>query len=389
MKKMITTSTKKIAYAICAMLVMALTIVLTGAEAVEAKATKETTVRVSTQKELDKAINDPDIFHIVFETEAYITVTINENDLTKGKYIEIGAKNAKIINKAVFDRIDLHTVKSYTEKASGNNYVLYDFSYNGGMTVAKGKTVKSIKICSDNYETPLYTLRKGAKVKEVELSHFDDLFASSKYDKKERKLTIKAKNREGVAETHTVVLDKRGRIIKVALDSEVKETCFAYEYKYDKNGNIIKKTGFDSKNPQGELEINYTYTDSKLTKEVTTGKESVETIYEYDAKDRMIRRTYSGTLIGENGEYNAKGTDEYEYDKKGRTTLEKYTDSTNGDEFVYKYTYDKKGFNVKIECDHYNGLYVYTILNEYDKAGDLVKQTTLDQFGDVDKVVEF
>ena len=63
--------------------------------------------------------------------------------------------------------------------------------------------------------------------------------------------------------------------------------------------------------------------------------------------------------------------------------------STNGDEFVYKYTYDKKGFNVKTECDHYNGSYVYTILNEYDKAGDLVKQTTLDQFGDVDEVVEF
>ena len=122
---------------------------------------------------------------------------------------------------------------------------------------------------------------------------------------------------------------------------------------------------------------------------MTTGKESAMAIYEYDAKDRMIRRTYSGTLIGENGEYNAKGTDEYEYDKKGRTTLEKYTDSTNGDEFVYKYTYDKKGFNVKTECDHYNGSYVYTILNEYDKAGDLVKQTTLDQFCDVDKVVEF
>ena len=386
MKKVITTSTRKAAYAICVMLVMAMSIVLMGERQVEAKSGF---VRVSTQKELENAINDPDISHIVFETQAHITVTINENDLTKDKYIEIDAKNAKVINKAVFDRIDLQTVKSYTEKASGNNYVLYDLSYNGGMTVAKGKSVKSILICSDNYETPLYTLRKGAKVKEVELSHFNDIFASSKYDKKERKLTIKAKNREGVAETHTVVLDKRGRIIKTALDSEVKETCFAYEYKYDKNGNIIKKTGFDSKNPQGELEINYTYTDNKLTKEVTTGKESAMAIYEYDAKGRMIRRTYSGTLIGENGEYNAKWTDEYEYDKKGRTTLEKYTDSTNGNEFVYKYTYNKKGFNEKTECNHYNGLFVYTILNEYDKAGDLVKQTTLDQFGDVDSVVEF
>ena len=386
MKKVITTSTRKAAYAICVMLVMAMSIVLMGERQVEAKSGF---IRVSTQKELENAINDPDISHIVFETQAHITVTINENDLTKDKYIEIDAKNAKVINKAVFDRIDLQTVKSYTEKASGNNYVLYDLSYNGGMTVAKGKSVKSILICSDNYETPLYTLRKGAKVKEVELSHFNDIFASSKYDKKERKLTIKAKNREGVAETHTVVLDKRGRIIKTALDSEVKETCFAYEYKYDKNGNIIKKTGFDSKNPQGELEINYTYTDNKLTKEVTTGKESAMAIYEYDAKGRMIRRTYSGTLIGENGEYNAKWTDEYEYDKKGRTTLEKYTDSTNGNEFVYKYTYNKKGFNEKTECNHYNGLFVYTILNEYDKAGDLVKQTTLDQFGDVDEVVEF
>lgn len=386
MKKVITTSTRKAAYAICVMLVMAMSIVLMGERQVEAKSGF---IRVSTQKELENAINDPDISHIVFETQAHITVTINENDLTKDKYIEIDAKNAKVINKAVFDRIDLQTVKSYTEKASGNNYVLYDLSYNGGMTVAKGKSVKSILICSDNYETPLYTLRKGAKVKEVELSHFNDIFASSKYDKKERKLTIKAKNREGVAETHTVVLDKRGRIIKTALDSEVKETCFAYEYKYDKNGNIIKKTGFDSKNPQGELEINYTYTDNKLTKEVTTGKESAMAIYEYDAKGRMIRRTYSGTLIGENGEYNAKWTDEYEYDKKGRTTLEKYTDSTNGNEFVYKYTYNKKGFNEKTECNHYNGLFVYTILNEYDKAGYLVKQTTLDQFGDVDEVVEF
>ena len=389
MKKVITTSTKKIAYAICVMLVMALTIVLTGAETVEAKSDKATSVRVSTQKELENAINDPDIDHIIFRTKAYINVTIKANEAAKNKWLEIEAPNATVINNAVFSRIDLSSIKGYTEKASGNNYVLYDNANNGVMIVAKGKTVDSILIYSIDYKTPLYTLRKGAKVKEVMLKSYDDLFASSKYDKENRQLKIQNKNSDGVKEIHTIVLDKNGRIRKVALESEVEEECFEYEYEYDKNGNIVRKTGSDSKNPLGELETIYTYTGNNITKEVTTGKESAEAVYKYDKKGRLIRRTYTGTLIGETGEYKVNGIEEYEYDKKGRMTLEKYTDTTNGDEFVYKYTYDKKGFNVKTECNNYNGIYVYTVENEYDKAGDLVKQTTLDQFGDVDSVVEF
>ena len=49
MKKVITTSTRKAAYAICVMLVMAMSIVLMGEKKVEAKSGF---VRVSTQKEL-------------------------------------------------------------------------------------------------------------------------------------------------------------------------------------------------------------------------------------------------------------------------------------------------------------------------------------------------
>ena len=386
MKKMIATSAKKAAYAICVILVMAMSIVLMGERKVEAKSSF---VRVSTQKELEKAISNPDVEHIIFKTEAYITVTIKANEAAKDKFIEINAKNAKVINKAVFDRIDIITVKSYTEKVSGNNYVLYDFSYNGGMTVAKGQTVKSIMIDSDNYVTPLYTLRKGAKVKEVKLSSFNDIFASSEYDKKERKLTIDTGSDAGIAETYTVMLDKNGRIIKVACDSENAEANFEYEYKYNKNGNIIKKTGFDSINPDGNLNTEYTYSGTMLTKEVTSGSESIETTYEYDAKGRMIRRTYNATLLTETGYYDINEIDEYEYDKKDRMTSEKQTVVDTGDEFLCKYTYDKKGFNVKRECDNYNGSEVYTVVDEYNKAGDLVKETTLDQYGNVEDVVEF
>ena len=389
MKKDITTSTKKIAYAICVMLVMALTIVLTGSETVEAKSGDVTSVRVSTQKELEKAISDPNIDHITFKTSAYINVTIKANEAAKNKWLEIEAPNATVINKAVFSRIDLSSIKGYTEKASGNNYVLYDNANNGVMIVSKGKTVAGILIYSIDYETPMYTLRKGAKVKEVGLKSYDDLFASSKYDKEKRQLRIQNKNADGVKEIHTVILDKSGRMTKVALESEVEEECFEYEYEYDKNGNITRKTGFDSKNPLGELETKYSYTANNLTKEVTTGMESAKAVYEYDAKGRLIRRTYNATLIGDNGEYSCNSIEEYKYDKNGRLTLEKYTDTDNGDEHIFKYTYDKKGFNIKTENNQYNGNYVFIVENEYDNAGDLVKQTTKDQFGDVDEVVEF
>lgn len=220
MKKRINVLAKVSVMAICIML--ALVFIST----VSVKAESNDTVRVSTAKELTAAIQNKDVEVIYLRTDAYIDITINADKAAAGKYLYIYAPNVNITNKAVFARIDINEVNSFTEEVSGNNFYLPDYTYNKGIIVAENITVNSIILDGSDFKKSKYTLRKGAKVNEVELHYYGAGFPTSRYNKTKNLVTLKAVNKSGNKESYTVKLDKSGRIKKITCTTDDKDTAF-------------------------------------------------------------------------------------------------------------------------------------------------------------------
>ena len=384
MKKRINVLAKVSVMAICIML--ALVFIST----VSVKAESNDTVRVSTAKELTAAIQDKDVEVIYLRTDAYIDIIINADKAAAGKYLYIYAPNVNITNKAVFARIDINEVNSFTEEVSGNNFYLPDYTYNKGIIVAENITVNSIILDGSDFKKSKYTLRKGAKVNEVELHYYGAGFPTSRYNKTKNLVTLKAVNKSGNKESYTVKLDKSGRIKKITCTTDDKDTAFEYTFKYDENGNVIKYKGFDSE--KGKFTTKNTYSDGLLKKSVTTAEELTETIInDYNEEGRLSRNETTTVYPGSSTYVSYV---EYEYDKNGRCIAEKYSDPAGDDITVFKRTYNSKGFNTKSECVEYNGLTGYNpvttsiVKNKYSKAGDLIKHVTYDVGGEVTRTLE-
>ena len=132
-------------FVLLAALIMTTVIMVKG---LEVHAEDGKTVRVSTAKEIKKAINNPDVGTIIFRTQAYIDVTIKANKDASSKFLIVDSPNANITNKAVFASIDIQSAKTFTESASGNKISLtgyFDDSLNG-FTVSKNKKVESLTL---------------------------------------------------------------------------------------------------------------------------------------------------------------------------------------------------------------------------------------------------
>lgn len=361
-----------------------LAIILTGSISVKAEPTEF--VRVSTQKELEAAMNDPDVLHIIFKTDAYINVTINPVEAAKEKSLEIRAENVNFTNKAVFEYIRIYYVNSFTEKVSGNRFYLEELTYNSGIVVAKNQQVDYIRIAGTDFKEPLYTLRKGAKVKEVELEYDYPDFSESEYNKSKRQLTLDVENRWGFKQVFNITLDKNGRMTRMFSESDNAEYAFEYNFTYDKNGNIFKKAGCDYEN--GEFTTEYTYNGNLLEKKVTEGTNSEVTVYEYDEKGRLIRLDSQCETFRDGKMIDESYIDEYKYDKKGRVVYEKTTYPYSTDVHEITYTFNSKGFHTKIVTDDYNGLYINILKFKYNKAGDLIKETDYNADGTVRRVLK-
>ena len=383
MKRRIFNPIKMSVMFLCAVFAM----ILTASISVKAEPTE--VVRVSTQKELEAAMKDPDVLHIIFKTDAYINVIIDQVEGAKEKSIEIRAENADFTNKAVFDNILIYYANSFTENASGNTFILHELTGNNGIVVAKKQQVERIKILGNDFKDPKYTLRKGAKVKSVELVYYYPDFPESEYNKSKRQLTLDVENNYGseCKQAFTITLDKYGRMTQVVSDSDNDEYVYMYDFTYDKNGNIIKKAGHDREN--GEFATEYTYNGNLLVNKSTDGTKSEETVYEYDKKGRLIRlesryeMLVDGEMIKDGEIY------EYKYDKKGRCIYEKLSYPYSYDDVhEFTYTYNSKGFHTVIVENDYNGLYININKYKYNKAGDLVKEIDYNEDGTVRRVLK-
>jgi len=311
------------------------------------------TVTVSTAKKLKSAMKKSNVGVIIFKTNAYTKLTIKNEKTAKTKKLIIEAPNTDIINKAVFADIEIKEAGSYTEAANGNNISLTGY-INGGrenFIIAKKKTVESLKIYSNYFSEPKYTIRKGGKIKNITLiANTEPTLVESSFNSAKRQLTLKYDNEYGYIQSYVVKLDKYGRMTSIKCEAEGAEFDCDYTFKYDSNGNLTESSGDD--NMDGPAVTKYTYEGDRLIKSESSGFSESVTEYEYDSKGNLLKEF---THIDDSMDGQPFVVEEiriYKYDDQGRLIYEKLEDYSNdymhpeltlGYHYEYEYTYDSKG----------------------------------------------
>ena len=368
----------------------------TRIKADETKAWK--TVRVTNTKELTKAINDPEVDTIFFTTYARTDFTIKANKNAKNKLLIFNAPNASFENKAVFGEIQILSVCDYVEKTSGNIFVIFNPNNIHSFTVAKKKTVKGLMFITNTTFNELYNcyvLRKGAKVSNVRFIYENtDGGEEDKFDESKNELSLKYTDPDGNPRSYTVKLDSRGRITKMISDATFN---FDYSFKYNKNGQIIKVSGFDdddgkftiikkfngnyilSENFKGEertYEYKYRFKkganykcplEVEYTSSSEYGEEHWLKTYVYDSKNRYI------SCFNDFGDYNLELVNEYnKNDCLAKETYQYYT--ADGEKYedcsVITYEYNKAGDLIKKTYTY--DTEVHSEIYEYDDYGNLI-----------------
>ena len=296
-------------------------------------------VRVSTIKQLNKAINDPDVSTIFFKTMEKSNFTIKANKNAADKRLIINTSNANITNRAVFAEIDIQAVGYYIEKASGNFYVIENPSNIYQFVVAKHKTVSGIALLSNttfNESYAFYKLRKGAKVEKVVISYYTDIDNPDAdivgvYDESKNEISLDYTDMDGAERSYTFKLDKRGRITKMTSQATFN---FDYTFKYNKNGYMVKTSGYDD--DDGNFTLTYKY----------------DGYYIQDQKFEGDFRTYEYTYSFEKG---AGYTQPYE-------VTYSYSSAEDGESgYVKNYLYDEKGREKSCITDFLNGMKMESI----------------------------
>ena len=362
---------KSLGRLIAVMAVILTAMILSGS--IRVHADNGETVRVSTSKELKAAIKNADVGTIILRTNAYLDITIKADKAAKTKTLIIDAKNAVITNKAVFADISIYSAKQYTESASGNYITLSDAYIPDGLFVAKKKTLKNLSVFESygNFSNN-YTLRKGAKLSNLELVYSGEYYPiKSSYDKSKKQLTLSCES-DGCEYNYTIKLDKKGRIKSIDCKSNYLETTYYEEYTYDSNGNVVKYEG--KENMSGKYTSEVTYSKDKRIKSVYKSEYS-DGLYTftYDKKGRLIHDEYFGSDSMDGVTFEFASTYDYEYDKKGRLTYERWEipDYDNFQEISY--TYNSKGFLTEMLINTGGSETVYKY--KYNEAGDLIEMT--------------
>ena len=358
-------------------IIMALAVVICAvviANGVRVHADNGETVRVTNAKELTAAMKNAEVGTIILRTQVYQTITIKANKASKNQFLIIDAPNTIITNKAVFANINIINAQSYTESASGNKISLSDAYIPGGFTVAKKKKLSSLTVY-DMFGTFSvdYTLRKGAKLGELNLVYAGDYYpVESTFNKKKKTTSLDFTAYDGCERKITVKLDKNGRVSKFTCDSDWVECTCEYTYKYDKNGNITKMTCKD--NMSGTSTYKYTYKNNFLTYMSYIGDvDSGECRLQLDDKGRVLYSEYNGKASIDGEEFTYTNIEEYEYDAKGRKSYQRWETPDSGYFSETVYTYDSKGF-LTDEWTNNSGI-EQTKTYTYSKKGDKLSET--------------
>ena len=319
-------------------LVLTFVISLADIAPVKTKAASNSFKAVYTVKQLKKAMKAKSAATIILRTETYDSITIPSVKNAKNKELVIYAQNATVKNKSKFKSIKVNYVNKYTEAASGNTIYWTDVS-NDRLVVAKGKTVNSITFPYSPTLDPRYVLRKGAKIKDVNI---DASYFIGTSTKKGRTITVEAQSSSDPLGDHyvsTYKYNKRGQITEVTTESAYNSNI-GYNFKFDKNGNY--------------KELSYS----------EPGDIVVTTTYEYDANNNLVK----GYTTGNDYAYDTYLT--FEYDANGNRT--EYAVRYAGGEIMtgVEYTYDNKGRCI----EEYNARYDNRTKYTYDAQGRLIEK---------------
>lgn len=176
------------------------------------------------------------------------------------------------------------------------------------------------------------------------------------------------------------IVSESQTMLKTTGESMSSET---FEYEYNPDGLLIRKTGFD-RNGEYQGEIIYEYDENGNLISQSEGKpgsgiSSLARSYEYDDTGKLIKETQ----FDFDGEINQYFT--YEYDENGKQTV-KHNYNPAGEEMVdpvvcqWKYEYDGEGrvvdeWRESVEGGHKSEQYQY----EYDEYGNVCKKTDVFQ----------
>lgn len=122
---------------------LAMALVLTAVP-VQAQAAAKTSVKVSTQKALDKALSDKSIKKITVSTGKTKTFTIKKGSYT-AKTLVVNGKNVTLKNSGKLKAVQIQDVKTYVENAVGNTIKVTDKK----LTLKAGKNAEVKQIVLD------------------------------------------------------------------------------------------------------------------------------------------------------------------------------------------------------------------------------------------------
>ena len=358
------------AFMCCIILITFIFVGFIGEIRVSADSEKQT-VRVVTQKELNKALKNPKVETIILRTSTYDKITISSKK-AKTKNIIIDAPNSNIINKAKFNSIELINAQKYTENVSGNTITTHTTSF----IVAENKKVNKLILSTIGHD---YIIRKGASIKQFSININGK---TSKYDKNKKAYTISVRHVdwEGYDDLlldYTIKVDDAGRINNIEYTDGYGFYGIA-EISYDDNGNVTTLYIYDDFYGGAEQFSEYEYDDyyNPIIEYIDENNSYGENTYEYDSKNRLISKK-SKTNYGYNiGMFLTSST--YEYDSKNR--LVKIVENSENGKYKTKTetknTYNKKGYltrQIVKETGSISSKSIYT--NEYDKNGDKIYST--------------
>ena len=312
-------------------LVAVLTVGIIGP--VKAQAASKKTVRVVTQKELNKALKKSNVGTVILRTQTYDSITISSKKAKK-KNIIIDAPYANIENKSKFKSIEVKNAGKYIENCSGNTISV---NYTDHFIIAEGKNVKKLTVTTLSTN---YVIRKGASIGTIT---YKGEGLTSSVDKKTGVLTVKNSWEDGNSIEYQMTLDADGRIVYLSYN-DYEGTMFITVAEYDDNGNMLEVR-----------EIN-----------ADTNELSFKQTYEYDKDNNPVKYVLDSNDLLQ--------TYSYEYNSKGYVTAY-YSYSSDSGEYLFEYTYDKNGRNVEtkgeVETLYYS--YRYTEKTTYDKKGYMLK----------------
>lgn len=224
-----------------------------------------------------------------------------------------------------------------------------------------GLMVCMLTACGEKEDNKKANVAQSATVPQEEIS--------TKENNSSTESTIKEQQTEETTEEPTTEQEKIIYKLSKEINGDADGSEFVqYQYEYDSNGNISKKTKLFS---DGKVWENYNYkydSTGKLYKQEydLDNDEKIDniTLYEYDESGNLCKETYY------------KGNCEYllnvkEYESNGEIKLETHY----WPDAVSNYTYDSNHSIIMIIKKANDGKHIATVEYEYNSSGNIVKRT--------------